>query len=94
MDALHDRVHDVSLERLQADLAARIQGLFRRCPALCGFSLDGELFLAELACHPPLDGERAAMVADEIAHALSELMDEAPEAAELIRGRTFARTLH
>lgn len=79
MNALHDRV---------------IQELFQRCPALCGFSLDGELYLAEVACHPPLDGERAAMVADEIAHALSELVDEEPEAAELIRGRTFARALH
>lgn len=94
MNALHERVHDVSLERLQADLAARVQGLFGRCPALCGFSLDGELFVADLACHPPLDGQRAAMVADEIAHALSELVDEEPEAAELIRGRTFARSLH
>ncbi len=94
MNALRDLVDDVSLERLQADLAARVDGLFRRCPSLCGFSLDGELFVAELACHPPLDGQRAAMVADEIAHALSELVDEEPDAAELIRGRTFARSLH
>jgi hypothetical protein len=94
MNALRELVDEVSLERLQADLAARVDGLFRRCPWLCGFSLDGELFVAELACHPPLDGQRAAMVADEIAHALSELVDEEPDAAELIRGRTFARSLH
>lgn len=30
----------------------------------------------------------------EIAHALAELMDEAPAARELLRARTFARTLH
>ena len=94
MNALHHRVHDVALERLQADLSARVEALFRRCPALHGFSLDSELFVAELACHPPLDGQRAAMVADEIAHSLSELVDEEPEAAELMRGRTFARSLH
>jgi hypothetical protein len=71
-----------------------IQALFRRCPALCGFSLDRELFIADVACHPALDRQRAAMLAEEIADALSELVAEDPEALERIRGRTFARSLH
>ena len=31
---------------------------------------------------------------DEIVRAFSELVNEEPEAVELIRGRTFARALH
>ena len=45
-----------------------------------------------LACHPAREGEQAAL--GEIARTLLELIDERPEAAELLRGRTFARTLH
>ena len=82
------------LERLKADLEASVAALFQRCPPLCGFSLDGELCVAQLACHPALDNQRAAVIAEEIVRALSELVDQEPQAAELIRGRTFARALH
>lgn len=94
MNALHDRTCDRGLERLEADLAASVAEVFRRCPPLCGFTLDGELCVEQLACHPALDSQRAAVIAEEIVRALSELVDEEPEAAELIRGRTFARALH
>ena len=109
MDTLQDRVQDQQLIRLEADLSARMDALFRRCPALCGFSvqegsritreraadhLDGDLFLADLACHPAVDPDHFAALCDEISHALLELADEQPEAAELLPGRTFARTMH
>lgn len=94
MNALHDRVYDRGLERLEADLAASVAALFRRCPPLCGFTVDGELCVEQLACHPALDKRRAAIIAEEIVRAFSELVDEEPETAELIRGRTFARAIH
>jgi hypothetical protein len=99
----------MELLRLEADLTARIEALFRRCPALCGFSVqdasmvtreravnhvEGDLFVADLACHPGIDREHFAMVCEEVSHALLELVDEQPEAAGLLAGRTFARTLH
>src|SRR4029450_7642820 len=95
--------------RLEADLAARIETLFRRCPSLYGFSvqeaskgtrergvdqLASNLFLADLACHPLLDEEHCAEVCEVVSHTLLELVDERPEIAELLPGRTFARTLH
>jgi hypothetical protein len=86
--------HERGRERLKADLAASVAALFRRCPPLCGFSLDGELCVAQVACHPALGSHGAAVIADEIVRALSELVDAEPEAVELIRGRTFARALH
>jgi hypothetical protein len=109
MDTLQDRVQDPRLMRLEADLAGRIDALFRRLPALYGFSvqqgskvtreraaahLEGDLFVADLACHPALGSDYCEEVCEEISHALLELVDEQPEAAELLPGRTFARTMH
>ena len=86
--------YEQGLERLEADLEASVAAVFQRYPPLCGFSLSSELCVEELACHPALDRRRAAVIAEDIVRALSELVDEEPEAAELIRGRTFARALH
>jgi hypothetical protein len=83
-----------AMERAQADLRASLASVFRRRPPLCGFSVDAELCVGQLSCHPALDTVRASVIAEEIARALSELIDEEPEAADLIRGRTFARTVH
>jgi hypothetical protein len=86
--------YDPGRKRLEADLAASVAALFRRCPPLCGFTVDGELCVEQLACHPALDRQRAAVIAEEIVRAFSELVNQEPEAVELIRGRTFARALH
>jgi predicted metalloendopeptidase len=106
MNALQDRTE---LIRLESDLAARMEMLFRRCPALHGFSvqqgssvsceriahaLQGGLFLADVAWHQPLYGDQAATLVEEISQELLELVDEQPEATALLRGRTFARTLN
>jgi hypothetical protein len=110
MNTLQDRGHKEEQRlRLEADLAASIETLFRRCPSLYGFSvqegakvtreravdrLDNDLYLADVACHPSLDEERCAELYEVVSHTLLELVDERPEMAELLPGRTFARTLH
>ena len=45
---------------------------------------------------PPIDPSlvKSEQLLGHIAAALLELIDEQPEAVELLRGRTFARTLH
>jgi len=69
--------------------------LFRRRPELYGFAVRLDCPVpCELTCHPPQQGEQAEAALGEIAQMLSELLDERPEAALLLRGRTFARTLH
>jgi hypothetical protein len=109
MDTLQDRGRTEEQRlRLEADLAARMETLFRRCPSLYGFTvqegskvsreravenLNGHLYLADLACHPLLDDEHCAEVCEVVSHTLLELVDERPEMAEIISGRTFARTL-
>lgn len=82
MNALHDQVNDV------------MDTLFQRYPALCGFSVQEDLSFSHVACHPALVGEEAKMLCEEISAALHELVDEQPEAAELLRGRTLARSFH
>jgi hypothetical protein len=68
--------------------------LFQRYPALCGFSVKEDLSFSNVACHPALIGDEAQMLCEEISAALHELVEETPEAAELLRGRTLARTFH
>jgi hypothetical protein len=106
MNAQQDRTE---LSRLESDLAARMEMLFRRCPALHGFSvqqgssvsrervaqdLQAGLFLADVVWHQPLNGDQAATLVEEISQELLELVDEQPEATALLRGRTFARVLN
>ncbi len=101
--------HSTESVRLESDLAARLETLFQRCPALHGFSvqprasvtrervvagLQEDLFLADVVAHWPLSGEQAETLIEEISVALLELVDERPEVMALLRGRTFARTLH
>ena len=68
--------------------------LFQRYPALCGFSVKDDLRLSNVACHPALVADEAELLCEEISAALYDLVEENPEAAELLRGRTLARTFH
>jgi len=101
--------HSTEFIRLESDLAARLEALFQRCPALHGFSvqpvasvtrervvvdLQEDLCLADVVWHQALSGEQAVTLVCDISQALLELVDERPEAAALLRGRTFASVLH
>jgi hypothetical protein len=82
MNALLEEVQDV------------VSTLFQRYPALCGFSVREDLSFSNVACHPALVGDEAAILCEEISATLHELLEERPEAADLLRGRTLARTFH
>jgi hypothetical protein len=82
MNALHEEIHDV------------MQMLFRRYPALCGFSVQHDLSFSHIACHPNVEGEEAEELVEDISAVLHELVEQRPEAAELLRGRTLARVFH
>ena len=94
---------------LTTPLPAQIESLFRRFPALCGFSVHGvdevpddcprsgdgaELFVGEIGIAPALGTEQQGEILSEIVAALAELLAEDPQANEILRGRTFARILH
>ena len=75
-------------------IATTVNEIFAACPELYGFSLgqlEGELCLAGVEAAPYVASEA---LYGEIAAALLALIDEEPHTAQLLRGRTFARTLH
>jgi hypothetical protein len=79
----------------QARLEASINALFRRCPPLCGFTVEYQsaLLVGEVTIHPAHAAPHRAL-RGEIVAVLAALLEELPEAGELLRGRTFARTFH
>jgi hypothetical protein len=94
---------------MKKPVPASIESLFQRYPALWGFSVRGlddipdncsrtgdnsELFVADVGISPSITSEQYGEIFEEIASTLSDLVAEQPEATELLRGRTFARTLH
>lgn len=68
--------------------------IFATCPELCGFAVEDtqDLGFIDVALNPGY--EHAGPLLSTIADALLDLIDEEPEARELLRGRTFARVLH
>jgi hypothetical protein len=99
---------DATLSRLEYDIRAKINGLFARCPTLCGFSVqdrstlpanvdgaipDADLYVTELGFFPKLGADQYGDVFDDITMAISDLVYEQPKAYDALRGRTFARTL-
>ena len=74
-----------------------LESLFARCPDLCGFSVRGEsdeLFVSDIGIAPRLSAEQYGEIFQDIAKTLSELLEAEPGASDILRGRTFARTLH
>jgi hypothetical protein len=99
---------DAGLHRVEADVQAKIGALFTRCPTLCGFAVqdrsqlpekvegsipDADLYVTEIGIYPKLSAEQYGEIFDEITVAISDLVYEQPKAYDVLRGRTFARTL-
>ena len=108
MRTVTGKVYEERVDLAEADLARRMDALFSRCPMLTGFSVQEEtalgrdrnhealergLCIADLSvqCWPGLGATHALY--EEIAEMLLDLLNERPETYELLRGRTFARTL-
>ena len=97
------------MRSIEARVLERIEAVFARCPELFRFSvrdrtglpdhidpttLDGELFIFEIALAPRLGKEQYDAVYDEIANAIAAAVAARPEARKLLPGRTFVRALH
>jgi hypothetical protein len=74
---------------------AQVREVFSRLPLLHGFSLDNHLCLCDLEVHAWPGCEWGDPVYGEIGAAITELIVvlEASGANDLLRGRTFARSL-
>ena len=80
----------------QGLIDARVRQAFKRLPHLLAFSFDADLGIADVEVSPcagcEWGDELYEAVDAEIAALVSDLEDD--EASDLLRGRTFARTLH
>jgi hypothetical protein len=74
----------------------RMGALFRRWPALCGFTVQQSsgFFIGDVTLDAPGNWAPSCALMDDIAAALTELIDECPDAGELLCQRTFARAFH
>ena len=70
-----------------------IDALFRRIPILCGFALEEDLQPTEVSVHTWPGYGPGEDLYEDILTTLVDLVEERPDAAELLRGRTFARHL-
>src|SRR5258706_10868965 len=94
---------------IEEDLALRLEPIFRRCPPLHGFTIHGssalpeelrslalekELVVTDIGVYPFINAEQCEAIYNEIAVALLDFLFERPSAKDVLRGRTFVRTLH
>jgi len=93
MKTFQDRQQQIRRERVEAVIEGRIGSLFQRFPMLCGFLVQDELQVSEVAIDAWPGYTAGADLYLEIADTLAGIVDERPDAAPLLRGRTFARTL-
>ena len=101
---------NADLQPIEKDLAERMDVLFGRCPALHGFtvldqnvlppehqqttSLESGLVVAGIGIFPEVTSAQCERIYDEISVALLDFLLQRPEAKEVLRGRTFARSFH
>ena len=100
---------NADLPPIEEDLAVRVDTIFERCPALHGFTvqdssalpeelrslaLERELVVTDIGVFPFLNADQCEQIYNEIAVALLDFMFERPSAKDVLRGRTFVRTLH
>ena len=100
---------NADLPPLEEDLAGRVGTLFERCPDLHGFAvqdcsvlpeefrqlaLERELVVTDIGVYPYVGADQCEAIYNEIAVALLDFIFERPSAKEVLRGRTFVRTLH
>lgn len=105
---VHANVEQRRRERLRIDVAKRIARLFERRPELAGFTVQRDaalsadtrsaesefgLAVGDITAQDSY-GDGLADTREAILDTLFELLDEYPEAHELLRDHTFARTFN
>jgi hypothetical protein len=93
MKTSQTRQQEIRLERVETVIDGRMGALFRRIPILCGFALQDDLVPTEVSIHSWPGYVAGEELYTDIIAALADLIEERPDAAELLRGRTFARQL-
>ena len=94
MKPSEQRLSEARRQHTEAIVAQHIHQLFQRLPMLAGFWLRPDLEVAELSALTWPGCTAGRDLYQEVMQSLAELVEERPEAVQLMRGRTFARALH
>jgi hypothetical protein len=86
--------NEVCRQHTEAVVARHASELFKRLPMLSGFWLRSDLEVADLSVFTWPGYTAGPDLYDEVTESLVQLAEEFPEAVQLMRGRTFARTVH
>ena len=89
-----NRLQENQHQRAQQIFEERMAALFQRLPMLAGFCVEGDLSVTEISVDTWPGWSPSEQLHEEIGRILDDLVDERPDTAELLRGRTFARALH
>lgn len=104
-----DWTHNPLLRRVEESIANEIRAIFEAFPDLAGFSVvdrsglpddidpsgrESQLFIGDIGFCPPVSDGEHGKACNEICDVLSDIVSERPEAFEMLKGRTFSRTLH
>ena len=81
-------------DHTEAIVARHMHELFKRLPMLSGFWLRPDLEVAELSVFTWPGYTAGRDLYEAVMQSLDEFAEELPEAVQLMRGRTFARTVH
>jgi hypothetical protein len=79
--------------KTESIVQSRVSALFQRMPLLAGFHVTDDMALVEIEFDRMPGFNPTEELYEEIAGALLEAVDEREDALQLLRNRTFARTL-
>jgi hypothetical protein len=109
MQTIQTQALEPQLQEIEADLRARIEVVFHEVPNLVGFALQDstclpddtdrsrlaqKLFITDMEFVVPVGDDWFEEVCEFINDTIADLVAEQVEAFDLLRDRTFARTLH
>lgn len=88
--------HTQALDRKRTEelVESYLASLFGRFPMLCGFALRQDLQVIEVTVHGWPGYIAGEDLYQDLLQGLADLAEERPDATLLMRGRTFARTIH
>ena len=94
MKPSEQRLSEARRHHTEAIIAQHLHQLFQRLPMLSGFWLRPDLEVAELSVFSWPGYTAGRDLYEEVMQSLIDVAEERPEAVPLMRGRTFARTVH
>ncbi len=94
MKPSEQRLSEVCHQQTEAIVTRHVDELFKRLPMLSGFLLQPDLKVTELSVFTWPGYTAGRDLYEEVMQSLDDLAEELPEAVQLMRGRTFARTVH